>query len=166
MHKIIFLSILIMFFSCCGDKNKHIFKTNAEKDFYTDYGGMDYSRFPLIFPYEVMNADFVEKKWIINLKIGYEFYNSIYKVKDIAVSNNIIFAHSTTINPVIEGRAPLQWFVIIPSKKIEIGFSTEMELLDYVKIFGISKISWKDVNDVSEEFKSSECLPWIPGCSK
>ena len=127
LKTIIIFLILVIIISCSRNKNKYPFANQKEKNFYTNCGGFDYIRFPLIYPYDVQNADVGSDKWIIDLDL-HELYNSIYKAKDVCVVDSIILAHSTSTNPIREGRKPLQWFVIVPSDSIEIGFSSETEL--------------------------------------
>jgi len=162
--KIVFIFyILILFFSCRGNKNKFPFTNENEKFFYTDCCGFDYIRFPLIYPYEVMNAEVGSDKWIINLNFHMD-YNSIFMVKKICVIDSVILVNSTYPIPVEKGEKPLHWFVIIPSDSLEIGFNSEVELDNYIKQYNITKYKWKNVEDTYKEFKDTECLPWIFGC--
>jgi hypothetical protein len=77
-----------------------------------------------------------------------------------------IFIHSLSEHQIIDGENPKQWFLIIPSKKIELGFLNEAELKSYVEQYNIIKINWIQAQDLYNQFKDSECLPWIPGCSE
>lgn len=127
---------------------------------------MDYVRFPLIYPYEVMNADFGDEKWIINLNGNIPFYGSVYKVSQIAVEKDIIMAYTDRTDRIFNDEAALQWFVLIPSKKIEVGFSSELEFKKYIHNCGVSDFLWWNVRDAYKKFKKTECLPWIPGCNE
>ena len=159
-----FVAILV---SCRGHRNKHIFSSEDEKFFYTDCNGMDYIRFPLLMPYDVMCINFRgEKNWVTRLNQGFEFHHTINLIKEISVQNNIIFIHSLSEHQIIDGENPKQWFLIIPSKKIELGFLNEAELKSYVEQYNIIKINWIQAQDLYNQFKDSECLPWIPGCSE
>lgn len=166
MKKFVLISLLLIIVFGCGHKNKYPFKTKAEKLFYTDCAGMDYVRFPLIYPYEVMNADFNNEKWIINLQKGIGRYTSVYKLARVTVVNDLIMAQTEDSSDDIVDEAPLRLFVIIPSKQMEVGFSTEKEFNEYVNKCGIYKIRWWNVRDAFKKFEETDCLPWIPGCGE
>jgi hypothetical protein len=167
LKTIIIFLILVLIISCSRNKNKYSFANQKEKIFYTKYSGFDYIRFPLIYPYEAINGERGSDKWLIDLcfDFDYESYNSIYKVKGVCVVDSIILAYSTDSIPIIEGREPLQWFVIVPSDSIEMGFSSEVELKSYIKQYGITQYEWKDVDDTHKEFRKTGCLSWIAGCN-
>jgi hypothetical protein len=125
---------------------------------------MDYVRFPLIYPYEVMNADFRDEKWIINLQNGVGTYLSVFMLEKVTVINDIILAQKEYTKTDLTREHPLIWFVIIPSKHIEEGFSTEIEFKKYLHKIGISEFKWWKVRDAYRKFERTGCLPWIPGC--
>ncbi|NTW31142.1 MAG: hypothetical protein HGB12_00655 [Bacteroidetes bacterium] len=166
MRLAFFICALFLLTACGGNKNKHEFSNQKEKMFYTDVNGMDYIRFPLIMPYEVMCVDLVEMNWVINLKDSIRFYSSITKVIEVEVTHDVILVRSTSTHQVMEGEKAKQWFVIIPSKKVEVGFTDETEFKDYLKLYGISVIKWIETNVAYKQFKETGCLPWIPGCSE
>jgi preprotein translocase subunit SecF len=157
---------ILLLTACRGNKNKHDFRSKKEKDFYTDHKGYDYIRFPLIMPYDVMCIDVQEMNWRADLKGGTDFYFSINNVKNVAVINEIIMVYSISKHQVEVNKDPKKWFVIIPSKKLEIGFVNEVEFKAYLKTYGIHKIKWMDASQAYKKFEDTECLPWIKGCTE
>jgi glucan-binding YG repeat protein len=166
MRLFLLLSIIVLLIACRGDKNKYKFANKKEKFFYTDHRGYDYIRFPLIMPYDVMCINVLEMNWRVDLKVGTDFYYSINKVKELSVMDSLILIHSTSMHQVEVSKDPKQWFVIVPSQRIEIGFSTEEEFKTYLKHYGIKEIKWVNVNQAYEQFEKTGCLPWILGCSE
>ena len=161
--KLISLCLILLITSCRGEKNKFKFKTYEEKFFYTDCNGFDYIRFPLIMPYEAMCID--RENWIINLNPGVGYYLSINDILEVSVVDSMIFVHTNSTGFFDGDHEPWQWFVVIPSKKIEIGFSTKKEFEKYLEQFNTREINWINIENAYYQFKDTECLPWIPGCS-
>lgn len=162
----VIISILFLFMLvCCGKKNNYEYATQEEKYFYTDCGGLDYIRFPLIMPYDVMCIDFEKKNWVVDLQVGWTFDHEINEVDKLAVKDSVILIHSTSLHRLEDEEKPKQWFIIIPSQKIELYFTNEIEFTLYLKQLKINEVIWMNVEDVNNEFQSNSCLPWIPACN-
>jgi hypothetical protein len=135
----------------------------TREPFYTDDGGLDdYGRFPLIKPYDATNVDV----WSIDLHLPPSkkslHFSSIHDISKIAVGNNVIMAYSPFMAQVDE--RGLAWFVIVPDRSIETGFSNEADFLKSVHEFGIEKPTWLDPTAVFQVFTKTGCLEWIPDC--
>jgi len=85
-------------------------------------------------------------------------------VEKVAVSNGTILAFSLSNQQIGLNNEPKKWFVIVPTKQIEIGFTREQEFLEYVKKLKINKIKWININNAYKQFEDTRCLPWIMGC--
>lgn len=166
MRATLLLGLAIAFLSCNRSKNNHKFSSEKEQDFYTEHQGMDYIRFPLIMPYEVICTDLQEMNWLVDLKTNPNYYSSITKLQKIAISKGVISIYSMDNTLVTAGQEVWHWFVVFPSKKIEIGFSSEKAFNEYIKSNGITNLNWIEPNEAYHQFKKTECLPWIEGCSQ
>jgi len=110
----------------CRGENKAKFNTVKEKQFYTDFEGWEYIRIPLIIPYEVLSES-KNDDWYLNLVEVCDFYYSIQQIDKISVLDTIILIHSSSTHQVSVKMKPKEWFVIIPSRKLEICFSSELD---------------------------------------
>ena len=164
-HSII---ILVLFYvSGCSPRIHH------NDSFYNYSGDFDYLRFPLIKPYymDFMDDDY---DWGLGL-YGFEApspndnwtYSVIYGISKLSVVDGVIMAYS----PYVSNRADenirenfLHWFVIVPDERIEIGFETEGEFLDYIHRLGLQQPEWLNPFDVFKEFEQTGCLEWMPDC--
>ena len=163
MKTVIFFSLAFIFGSC-RQENKAIFNSENEKQFYTNFEGWGYIRIPLIFPYEILAED-LDDNWHLKLSHNSNIYYDINEIKKFAIMDSVILIHSSEfIHSSIKNQKSKCWFALIPSKKIEMAFSNEVDLLAYVKQYNIELIKWMDVQSAFYQFKDTGCLPWIMGC--
>ena len=141
-------------------KNKKMSNTDL---FYTVASGFDYSRFPVIKPYEAMTIN-DGSNWNIGLKDDIGFSCNVLNVKKLNVINGLIVVYSNNSTMLNSKKVYEAWFAINPITKKEKGFETEKEFLNYLKKEGIEKPNWKDVNAVFNQFAETYCLDWIPHC--
>ncbi|MBC8507759.1 MAG: hypothetical protein ISR58_09205 [Anaerolineales bacterium] len=132
----------------------------------------NYSRFPLIKPYEARFWADGGFGWTIHLEGSiyerdfYSYYD-VWDVQKIAVEKGVIMIYTPTENPEVDesmGEKMLYWFVIIPDQEIEKAFDQENDFLAYINQWGIQKPAWQEPDDIMTEFRHTKCLHWIPEC--
>lgn len=98
---------------------------------------------------------------------GIRWYLGISDVEKISVVDGIIMVY-TQNKPFIDpgaGEKVLYWFVIIPAKKIETGFESEEDFLNYLQEEDINQPNWEDPDSLMKTFQNTGCLEWIPNCN-
>lgn len=165
MKIIIYISIIFLFTACRHNRNENTFSNDHEKQFYTNFEGLGYIRIPLIMPYEIL-AENKNDNWYLNLIDGFDYYYSIQQIDKVAVIDSVILIHSASIRQVSKNIKPKQWFAIIPSKNVEIGFANEIDFKEYLNQCNITIVEWMEIESVFDRFKDTECLPWIKGCAR
>ncbi len=159
--------LLTMSLLGCGLGQDQARNNNPNTDsFYIEVSGFDWSRFPLIKPYEILTLDRGDE-WTLGYRSKEVWFNTtVANVRKVDVKQGLIFAYSNdstylNLNKVFEA-----WFVINPKTKEVKGFKTESEFSNHLKEKGINKPQWTEVNEVFKEFLDTYCLDWIPGCNK
>ncbi len=156
--------LLIMFLSGCWYGEDKARKNNPNTDsFYIEDSGFDYSRFPLIKPYEGMTLDHGDK-WDLGFNDDIGFSCRVINAKKLDVKEKFILVYAYDSTSINNHKVDEAWFVIDPENKKEKGFANEQEFLEYLKKEGIENPEWKDVTKVFKEFVDTYCLDWIPGC--
>lgn len=143
----------------------------SEDPFYSYNGEWDSIRFPLIKPYEVIDIG-LGNGWGMSLYPspsikGIQGYIGIEDIEKISVIDGIIMVY-TRHKPYIDvtvGEKAVYWFVIIPAKKIEVGFDNEDDFLQYLNGENINEPTWEDPDSIFQRFQSTGCLKWIPDCN-
>jgi hypothetical protein len=164
-----FLWVLLAFLLSGCNPIKYLFGDS----FYKDHGGLfGDARFPLLKPYN-MQYGTKASGWYTDLHLGKEdssiyFLFTIYDIEKVAVENEIIMLYSPSAridvhNNSINGK-PYYWFIIIPDKKMEVGFDNENDFLTYVHKFGINEPQWLLPLDLHKQFDNTWCVPWSPIC--
>lgn len=139
--------------------------------FYSSTGDWDSSRFPLLKPYEAIRLVGMDE-WYINLNAtdmqAMFLYASIPNPSKIAVQEGVIMVYTSYKPEVSENLRDeiFHWFVLIPSKDIEMGFKNETDFTSYIQTYGIDEVSWETPDAFFQEFEDTGCLEWIPGCEK
>ena len=160
------LTILLLF---AGYKSIRYFN---EDNFYKGTGWLDHGRFPLIKPYEAINQN-KEDGWMIALEgfsegSDYIDITSIYEVEKISVQDGIISIYSPDPdgNYITDpNKKEYFWYILIPAKEIEKGFSDEDEFTAALAGYGIDNLKWEDPTHVAQRFYWTWCLDWIPACN-
>jgi hypothetical protein len=174
MHRIKFLFILtVSIFSCTGEGDS----------FYSSYADGDLYRMPVLEPYQLTHLYGMEEGegsdlWELRFSyggdketpgfndIGNPGYNPGVAVKEINVSNGIIYGHNKKINygTDVNGKLliyPDVWFVIIPREKIEKVFKDrETEWKAFLKEKGIIDIQMHGVWNLFRKYRDTYTLPW------
>lgn len=147
--------------------------TDINQDpFYRDKGGWDSTRFPLIKPYYVIMVN-RDGDWQIPLPAEITskemyYYISLRYIEQIAVENDVIMIYTPFMEIVDEsiGQKVLHWFVLVPEKKVEVGFDNEADFLKYINSYGIDDPVWRKPDSIYEQFSKTRCLDWIPKCNE
>lgn len=132
--------------------NSHIDK------FYTNKGGFDLSRFPLLKPYEI-SAVIPGHDWIITSIDTSEVLGPIPGTKFINVVDSVIFVQSN--NTILDGQ-PIKkaWFVIIPKHHLLRGFKSRQEYLNFLSSMHVNDPKMFDVEEVFQVFDNKDTLDW------
>jgi hypothetical protein len=125
-------------------------------------------RIPLIKPYEAIGFK-EDDWWNIELQEKHTnnadplvYYANIGDVTKIAVEKGLIMGYT----PLIDKNRIVNWFVLIPNKKIEMGFANKGDFLKYIQSYGLQEPNWSTMGELYLQFKSTGCLDWIPDCKK
>ncbi|QHS54791.1 hypothetical protein GWR56_04230 [Mucilaginibacter sp. 14171R-50] len=156
-RKIIQLPVLLCVMLCqsaCTDKQPDV------DEFYTQKGGFDFARIPLIKPYEAVVPATGNEYWLIH-SVTDTLLFSIPGVKQLSVSDNkMIFVHgvNTAINyqNVKEG-----WFVLMPAKNLVKAFLKHENYLNWLHDHGIEKEPHLiDPDNIYRYFKNHDTIDW------
>jgi hypothetical protein len=167
--KILILAIsLILYCTGCTAKSAGSLYIDA---FYQGKGEWSFSRFPLLKPYQMINAHddagwFLEKEYEEN---GYTYHDSlIFNVDNIAIVENLIFIHSTSETAAEDNNynneSTYFWYVITPDQGVVEQFEEQTEFVSFILDKGLQSIHWNSPDSLYEEFWQTDCLAWIPNC--
>ena len=143
------------------------YNSKQEKDtFYSEIGGFDWIRIPLLKPYaaEKIDPEIETHSWIIKFQSD-KLYNT-YNVKRVAVEDSIVYVLSGTVDEkkdttIIGTRnVPTAWFVMDVRKKTERGFENEKEFSVYLKENDYPLPHWYGIDSLSNELGRGKELPW------
>lgn len=95
-------------------------------------------------------------------------YSGVRELEKFAVENGVITAYSSYVD--VQAQAYIQnnfyhWFVMVPSKKIAVGFQTEDEFNQYIQTLDVKNPDWQIPDAAFDKFvETGGCLDWIPDC--
>jgi len=132
--------------------------TQNTDTFYTDKGGVDYMRVPLIKPYELLSIP-GHDNWAARLKEN-TLNVSVDSVKMANVFQNIILLYST--NTVFQSEPVRElWVVIIPNKHVEVGFDNFKECAAYLRKQGVKgEIRLNYIENIRYYFADHDVINW------
>jgi len=164
INKLSILLFFIFLLLCCQERKKPEYSSDVEKEFYSSYGGWDYIRIPLSYPFDLRCFD-ENRNWYLKIGESNLIYTTIV-VNKVDVVNSVIIAYAHKEMENFTGLEPYHWFIISTRKnrKVKKGFNSESEARRYLKKMGISEIDMQKPDDLHEQFKSNGCLKWINGC--
>jgi hypothetical protein len=163
----ILIILTSIYLSACNPRVQHA------DEFYNNDGDFPYLRFPLIKPYYVDRAD-SNSPWRLNLDgllwappPNQDYYYYVEDLEKLSVKDGIIMAYSPYVDE--QANQSIQdnyyhWFILIPNKKVAVGFTKEEEFLGYVQKLGIQQPNWQAPDNVFNQFLKTGCLDWIPDC--
>lgn len=159
---IIALSSVALLITACAytSSNSDQLAEGVSSDFYSKMGGFDYQRIPLFPPYEAMKIN--KKSWSIKLHTNSIRYQpSINDIVQIGVADDLILTYS--MDSLLEGVAVKEaWFVIVPSKRIEKGFSDFGSMRSFVEELGVTLPNLQNADEQYQIFSTRESLDWFP----
>ncbi len=132
--------------------------------FFKSTGGWDYRRIALIEPYQAVSID--KKTWTVGLekdKLSVRFQSlvDITNLKIDVIGKKVIVAYAP--NTWLDGeRVKEVWVVIIPEEDLEKAFTSEEEVLTYLKNRGINQPNLIDANELYKEYGDRGYLKWFP----
>jgi hypothetical protein len=131
---------------------------SCRNDFSSRRGGLDYIRLPFIKPYEALLTN-GRKQWQMNL-FNSALNSSVVNIKTVYVENGAILLYSE--KTYLDGQDANQaWFVVVPAKHVEKGFSNENDFAEYLKSIGIrGKPILIDINKLSDYFNDHYPINW------
>jgi hypothetical protein len=165
--KLIFHGLLICFIplSCSHPPDEY---TNQEAIdiFYVESTKDEYSRFPLIKPYEVVSLDDGET-WSVELIAKPERISEINNpghIKEVCVSSKIILLHSIG-ETIVQGQEVQEaWYAILSEQSIVKGFTNISAFNTFLNEQQLQNIEWTASETLFTQFDNTFCLPWIEGC--
>jgi hypothetical protein len=156
--------VLFSVFICAVLLNScDLFKGRNEisKDaFYTDKGGLDRPRIPLIKPYELLKVS--SDEWRMELLTTDLLALSVHNIKGVNVSKERILLYSEGGTEVRNNQYSQAWFIIDPSLGKEIVFFDNKQYADTLKSLGIIDTSLGLPNKLYQDFHNSGNLKWLP----
>lgn len=143
---------LLTFFQACADKNSKV------DSFYTEKGGWDNGRIPLLKPYEAI-MDNKKLGWGIGLD-GADGDTGFGNIKSVNVVDSVILIYSK--NSILHGIEVKQsWHVIVPSKGIEKGFDKHQDYTNYLNKLGFNQEpKLYNIENVASYFDKHDIVDW------
>lgn len=141
-------------FSC----DSFIKKRNNSNSFYTNTGGFDRPRIPLVEPYELVKVSSGE--WRMELLTTMLLTLSVHNVKGVSVINGKIMLYSEGGTEVGNKQYERIWFIVNPEAKSENAFSDYKVYSDSLKKLGIKDTSLNLPDKVYKGFSENRKLKW------
>lgn len=139
----------------CGSNSKN---GKQSDEFYTDKGGMDWGRVPLIKPYEIVALR--EGEWGARSVDTTDMPLSMPGVRTVNVVDSLIliFGKKTILNA---QEVDAAWFVINAKNHKVSGFKDHQDYLNYLDSIGIRKEpKLLDAGEVSQYFLKNDTVDW------
>jgi len=156
MKRNILFFITLLYLTACGGNTNQDPKLD---DFYSDKGGFDYGRIPLIKPYELTTSS-RENYWTAETIDTSEVPLNMPGARNINIVNSIIFIYGR--ETILNGQeVDAAWFVIIPKNHIVRGFMDHKKYLAYIQSIGFQKEPLLyDVQEVYRFFSKHNKVDW------
>ncbi len=170
----IFLNVLIFKNVDFTGLDRMIFA--GRDSFYVGATGDYWYQIPIIEPYYIKQYPKWSNRWDMQLLLDHDNrvdilynHNVINDIEKFSVENRVILIYTEYV-PIIKNDKfqykLTPWYVLIPDQKIETGFENEEDFKAYIQQLGISNPRWIMPDDAIHKFWETECLYWIPDCSK
>ena len=130
---------------------------NAGDPFYSDLGGFDRPRIPLIKPYELLKVSGTE--WRLELQNPDLLTLSIHNVKGVNVKNSLILIYSEGGTEFLNMQHQKAWFVIESGLGSEKGFSDERKFNDVVNKLR-DRINFHSLDSLYKKFEEHKRIIW------
>jgi hypothetical protein len=153
----IILGLSLIVLLSCWQKGQN--ESNRD-DFYTNRGGWDYARLPLVQPYEAMNtAPQDVGEWNITFHTELK-NNAATNVKSVSIIDSVIFIQCGDSTLFKYQYVKSAWYIIGLKKKIEKGFLNEDELKTYISQNNLPTPKWYTMDSLAQIFSNDRKLPW------
>lgn len=143
----------------CCDLFKSRKKDNYRDTFYSNKGGFDRPRIPLIKPYELLK---VGAEWRMELLTTDLLALSVHNVKGVNVSKERILLYSEGGTEIRNNQYSQVWFIIDPSIAKEVAFFEYDRFADSLNTLGIIDTSLEIPIKQYQDFYNSGKLKWEP----
>jgi len=139
----------------CGSNSKN---GKQSDEFYTDKGGMDWGRVPLIKPYEIVSLR--EGNWGTRSVDTSDVALSMPGVRSVNVVDSFIFISGE--KTILNGQeVEAAWFVINSKNHNVLGFKDHKDYLNHLYFIGIdNEPKLLDVREVSQYFLKHDTVDW------
>lgn len=157
--KCIIIFIISFAISSCDFLQNKSKMNNTNDTFYSDLGGLDRPRIPLIKPYELLKVSATE--WRLELQNPDLLVLSIHNVKGVYIYDSLIAIYS-------KGEVEFQnklhekaWFLIEPRRGLEKAFENELTFNDaYSKLKNGQKIHFYSPDSLYKSFEEQRKIVW------
>ena len=141
------------------NEKEHQVENHVTDEFYSRTGGWDYTRMPLIKPYELIN---LSDEWLLGtFEEGSTKPTRIYGIQQISINQDysLFLCEQSDFS---ETTLQKKWCVLEMSTAKEVCFSSEKEFNDYVESKKIPQPTWINAEIAFKQFLESGYLPWMP----
>lgn len=154
---ILLFSLCVFLFLSCG-RFKHNNVKDKKDSFYTNTGGFDRPRIPLIKPYELLKVS--ENEWLLELQTPILLTLSIRNVKgaNVILDNIIIYSEGGT--EFMNKQHNKAWFIIEAPKNKESAFENYTEFINAIKNKLNSDTAFKEPNQLYDFFCKNKVIKW------
>ncbi|HEY1201961.1 MAG TPA: hypothetical protein VGE79_13310 [Niastella sp.] len=153
------LLLISITLSSCRFSKKETKVNNSGDAFYSDLGGFDRPRIPLIKPYELLKVS--GNEWRLELQNPELLTLSIHNVKSVAIQDSLILIYSEGGTEFLNMQHQKAWFVIEPGVGSEKGFSDEKEFNKVVnRLRGGIKNQFHSLDSLYKKFEEHKRIVW------
>lgn len=151
------LFLLSFALSGCKFSHKETKVNNSDDPFYSDLGGFDRPRIPLIKPYELLKVSGTE--WRLELQNPELLALSIHNVKGVDVKDSLILIYSEGGTEFLNKQHQKAWFIIEPGLGSEKGFSDERKFNNEVNKLR-NEINFHSLDSLYKKFEKHKNIIW------
>lgn len=155
---ILFISLfaIISLYACNPLEKK---TDNVKRDvFYTDKGGFDRPRIPLIKPYELVKVS--SSEWRMELLSTDLLALSVHNIKGVSIDSSRIFLYSEGGTEVRNNQYNKAWFIVDATTGKEKAILGYQDFYSEVTSLGLSQILLHSPDSVYRAFNSSGIIEW------
>lgn len=161
--------LVTLFSGCWSSTNRQKDQKKMVDPFYTETGGWDMIRVPLIKPYEAIKVD--PKDGISSWTVDFKNSLGTYNVRKVDVQDSIIYILSgrisesddVKINTLVNvTNVPIGWYIIDVEKSKESSFSSEFAFNKYIKENKYRRPNWRSIDSLIDVLSKGSNVPWMP----
>jgi len=138
---------------------RHVHKKNPVSDlFYTNTGGFDLKRVPLIKPYEAIKVS--DNEWQIQLFTTRLLSTVIHFANEVDLVDSAILIHVKGETIIKENIYNEGWFIVIPKLNLEEGFNIKGDFDEYLSKLHLKDYKFKLTDSVYAQFVRDGYVKW------